>query len=155
MLVNKRKRTALQNGSNHLCDGHIGIVARSAALVPQLAQQLRSFGLAPSSVTVLDEGLPAGLTMPELLQRLDADPVTDAVLLIGPLDEQDEAACLAWLAGTRTKPAIGFIGFIDDTDPAQTQRAGWQQAGAHMTRNPAMLGELTAAVVNSRWLPFD
>lgn len=152
MLFNKRKRDALQGGGNRLGDGHIGIVTRSAALVPQLAIQLRRFGLAPSLVVVLEEGLPAGLTVPELLMRLDADPVTDAVLLIGPLDAQDEAACLAWLAGHRAKPVVGFI---DDTDPAQAQRARWQQAGAHMTRNPSMLGELTASVVDTRWLPFD
>lgn len=152
ILAPKHKRAARQSLGNCLGEGHIGIVARSATLVPQLAQQLRRFGLAPSSVIVLEEGLPAGLSMLELLQRLDADPVTDAVLLVGPVGEQDEAACVAWLTGHRAKPLVGFI---DDVDLAHPQRARLQQAGAHMTRNPAMLGELAASVVDSRWLPFD
>jgi hypothetical protein len=47
------------------------------------------------------------------------------------------------------------VGYIDDADPARSQRTRLQASGAHMTRNPAMLGELTASVVDSRWLPFD
>lgn len=132
--------------------GHIGIITRSSALVPQLAQQLRRFGLGPSSVVALDEGEGAGLTMLELLKRFDADPVTDAVVLVGAIDACDEADCVAWIAAQRAKPVVGFI---DDADPAHDQRDRLHQAGAHMTRNPAMLGELTASVVDSRWLPFD
>lgn len=132
--------------------GHIGIITRSSALLPQLAQQLRRYGLGPSSVIALDEGQGAGLTMLDLLKRLDADPVNDAVVMVGAIDAADEAACVAWIAAQRVKP---FVGFIDDADPAHEQRDRLHQAGAHMTRNPAMLGELTASVVDSRWLPFD
>ena len=132
--------------------GHIGIVTRSAAIVPQLAQQLRRFGLGPSTVVALDEGSHGGLTLLELLKRFDADPATDAVLLVGPIDERDEADCAAWIAQKRVKPLVGFI---DEADPAGAQRKRLQACGAHMTRNPAMLGELTASVVDSRWLPFD
>lgn len=136
--------------------GHIGIVARSAAsaaaIVPPLARQLRCFGLGPSAVVELAPAGHGAPTLLELLQRFEADPATDAVLLIGPIDSEDEAACTAWIAAHRAKPVIGFIG---DADPAQAQRARLQQAGAHMTRNPALLGELTASVVDTRWLPFD
>ena len=132
--------------------GHIGIVTRSAAMVPQLAQQLRRFGLGPSEVVALEDGDQGGLTLLELLKRFDADPATDAVLLVGAIDEQEEAACVAWIAGQRVKPLVGFI---DEADPASAQRMRLQQSGAHMTRNSAMLGELTASVVDTRWLPFD
>lgn len=132
--------------------GHIGIVTRSAAIVPQLAQQLGRFGLGPSTVVALDDASLRGLTMLDLLKRLDADPATDAVLLVGPIDELEESACVAWIAGQRVKPLVGFI---DEADPASAQRTRLQKSGAHMTRNPAMLGELTASVVDSRWLPFD
>ena len=132
--------------------GHIGIVTRSAAIVPQLALQLRRFGLGPSSVVTLDEGAHGGLTLLELLKRFDADPATDAVMLIGPIDEHEEAACVAWIAEQRVKPLVGFI---DETDRTHAQRTRLQECGAHMTRNPAMLGELAASVVDSRWLPFD
>lgn len=132
--------------------GHIGIVTRSAAVVPQLAQQLRRFGLGPSLVVALDGGGQGGPSVLELLQRFDADPATDAVLLFGPIGAHEEAACVAWIAGQRVKPLVGFI---DDSDPASAQRTRLQKSGAHMTRNLAMLGELTASVVDTRWLPFD
>jgi len=132
--------------------GHIGIVTRSVPLVSLVAQQLVRFGLGASTVVALAEESHSGFTHLELLKLFEADPATDAVLLIGPIDSEDEAACAAWIAEHRIKPVVGFI---DDADPAHEQRDRLHQAGAHMTRNPAMLGELTASVVDSRWLPFD
>lgn len=136
--------------------GHIGIVTRSVQLVSLVAQQLVRFGLGASTVVALAEESHhsghSGFTHLELLKLFEADPATDAVLLIGPIDSEDEADCAAWIAEHRIKPVVGYI---DDADPARSQRARLQASGAHMTRNPAMLGELTASVVDSRWQPFD
>jgi succinyl-CoA synthetase alpha subunit len=132
--------------------GPIGIVTRSVDLASQLARQLMRFGLGASTVVALAQDRQTGLTHLELLKLFDADPATDAVVLIGPIDDEEEQACADWIAQRMVKPVVGFI---DEASPAQPQRARLQGSGAHMTRNPAMLGELTASVVDSRWLPFD
>jgi len=132
--------------------GHVGIVTRSVEISAQVARQLTRFGLGASTIVALAEDHHPGLTQLELLKLFDADPATDAVMLVGPIDDEHEEECAAWIAGHMAKPVVGFI---DDASPAQRQRARLQACGAHMTRNPAMLGELTASVVDTRWLPFD
>jgi succinyl-CoA synthetase alpha subunit len=131
--------------------GHIGIISRSLDLTALAARQLVQFGLGTSTAVGLaeDHHEPTHL---ELLKLFEQDPATDAVLLIGPIDEESEAACAAWIRAGEHKPLVGYI---DEADPARAQRTRLQDCGVHMTRNPAMLGELTASVVDTRWLPFD
>lgn len=131
--------------------GRIGIISRSMELIATAARQLALFGLGTSTAVGLagDHHEPTHL---DLLKLFDEDPGTDAVLVIGPIDEHSEEACTTWLRQGARKPIVGFI---DDADPARAQRTRLQDCGAHMTRNPAMLGELTASVVEPRWLPFD
>ncbi|MGM9491178.1 succinate--CoA ligase subunit alpha [Ideonella sp. YS5] len=131
--------------------GHIGIISRSLGLTALAARQLVQFGLGTSTAVGLaeDHHEPTHL---ELLKLFEQDPATDAVLLIGPIDEASEAACAAWIRAGAHKPLVGYI---DEADPARAQRTRLQDCGVHMTRNPAMLGELTASVVDTRWLPFD
>lgn len=127
--------------------GRLGIVARSPGLVPDVARQLAKFGLGASTVVSLSGQRPAGLAHLELLQLFEQDPGTDAVLLLGPIDAEDEAACAAWLAAHMRKPVVGFL----DGPVGARLRA----SGVHVTRDPQALGSLVASVVEPPWLPFD
>lgn len=131
--------------------GRIGIISRSLGLTALAARQLTQFGLGTSTAVGLaeDHHEPTHLA---LLKLFEQDPGTDAVLLIGPIDGESEAACAEWIRAGTHKPLVGYI---DDADPARAQRTRLQDCGVHMTRNPGMLGELTASVVDTRWLPFD
>ena len=131
--------------------GHIGIISRSLALTALAARQMAQFGLGTSTAVGLaeDHHEPTHL---ELLKLFEQDPATDAVLLIGPIDDESEAVCADWICAGTHKPLVGYI---DDDHPSRAQRTRLQDCGVHMTRNPAMLGELTASVVDTRWLPFD
>lgn len=131
--------------------GRIGIVARSPALVREVGRQLSTFGLGASKV----ECLPAqrdGLTHLDVLKTFNAHWGTDAVLLLGAIDAHEEAACTAWIARHMNKPVIGFI---DPADPAHAQQERLRACGVHMSRDAARIGELTASLVDSPWLPFD
>ncbi|TWO69351.1 hypothetical protein FN976_18850 [Caenimonas sedimenti] len=132
--------------------GRIGVILRSPALLAEVARQFRQHGLGASTVVSLSDPCRAGLSHLELLQLFEADAGTDAVLLAGPIDDESEAACAAWIATHLRKPLIGWIA---DSGPAASQRARLAACGAHMTHELASLGTLTASVVEPQWLPFD
>jgi succinyl-CoA synthetase alpha subunit len=129
--------------------GHIGIVARSPALVGEVERQLSSNGLGTSKVVYL----PAhGVTHLELLKMFEHHRGTEAVLLLGAIDAGEEEACTQWIARHGKKPVIAFI------DPAEAnppQAARLSACGVHMSRDVASIGVLTASLVEYPWLPFD
>ena len=127
--------------------GRIGIVSRAAAWVPDVASQLAQYGLGASTLVSLPAPPHAGLSHLELLRMFNEDPGTDAVLLLGGLEADDEEACAAWLVDHMHKPVAAFM---DD-------RAGTrlESCGVHVTRDARAVGSLTASLVDSPWLPFD
>lgn len=127
--------------------GRLGIVSRSPALLPDLARQLARFGLGASTVVSLSGHGQAGLGPADLLALFNEDPGTDAVLLLGPLDAEDEQACAAWLPGHMRKPVVGLL-----EGGAGARLRG---CGVHVSSDPRALGSLVASVVDSPWLPFD
>jgi succinyl-CoA synthetase alpha subunit len=131
--------------------GRIGIVSGSAVLAAFAARQLAAFGLGASQVVrpAEDHRAPSQL---EQLQRFDADPGTDAVLLIGALDPEGLDDCTAWIVDHMHKPLVGFI---DEADPAHGQRERLQACGVHLARDARLMGELVASLVEPSWLPFD
>jgi succinyl-CoA synthetase alpha subunit len=131
--------------------GRIGIVTRSSSLAGEVGRQLSVFGLGPSRV----ECVPAPRTQGShlaLLKMFEAHWGTDAVVLLGPIDPDEEAACTDWMVQHMSKPVIGFI---DPADPAHAQRERLAACGVHISRDAARIGELTASLVESPWLPFD
>jgi succinyl-CoA synthetase alpha subunit len=129
--------------------GRIGIVTRSAALAREVQRGLPMFGLGASRIV----SLPAqGMTHLALLKMFEAHWGTDAVLLLGAIDAGEEEACTEWIARHMDKPVIGFI---DEDDAAHAQQERLRACGVHMSRDAESIGELTASLVDSPWLPFD
>lgn len=132
--------------------GRIAIVARSPALACEVERQLPQFGLGASKVVDLSANGHQGTTHLELLKMFDRHWGTDAVLLLGAIDPDEEEACAEWIGRHMRKPVIGFI---DETDAAYAQQGRLRACGVHMSRDAATIGELTASLVDSPWLPFD
>lgn len=132
--------------------GRIGIVARSPALAREAERQLPMFGLGASKVVDLSAYGQEGVTHLELLKMFNRHWGTDAVLLLGAIAEDEEQACLDWLARRMDKPVIGFIA---DTDPARSQQERLRACGVHISRDADSIGELAASLVDVPWLPFD
>lgn len=132
--------------------GRIGIILRTPSLLGEVARQFRPYGMGASTVIGLPEHCAAGLSHLELLQLFEADPGTDAVVLVGPIDGEAEEACTAWIATHLRKPLVGWIA---DGGTDAGQRARLTACGAHMTHELTAIGELTASVAEPQWLPFD
>lgn len=132
--------------------GRIGIVARSATLAWEAEHQLPVFGLGASKVVDLSASSQQGVTHLELLKMFNGHWGTDAVMLLGPIDAEEEAACVDWLTRHMDKPVIGFI---EEADAARGQQERLRACGVHISADAAHIGELTASLVEVPWLPFD
>lgn len=92
----------------NLTRGRIGIVSKSGTMTYEVISELGEYGLGVSTVVCLGGDRVIGTTYADILPLFEADPDTDAVVLIGEPGGglEHEAARVA--AGMRT-PVIAFI----------------------------------------------
>lgn len=131
--------------------GRIGIVTRSPWLAGEAQHQLSAYGLGASRVECVPLPRREGSHL-ALLKMFDGHWGTDAVLLLGPIDADEEEACAEWIARHMRKPVIGFI---DGMDPSHAQEERLRACGVHMSRDAGQIGALAASLVEPPWLPFD
>ena len=51
--------------------------------------------------------------------------------------------------------AVLLLGPIDEAGPDRAQAARLRACGAHVSRDASSIGDLTASLVECPWLPFD
>ena len=88
--------------------GPVGIVARSGTLSYEIASHLTQAGLGQSTVVGMGGDPVAGLTFVEVLTLLEADPETEAVVLVGEIGGRAEEDAAAFIQGM-TKPVVAYL----------------------------------------------
>ncbi|MCW5695667.1 MAG: succinate--CoA ligase subunit alpha [Bauldia sp.] len=89
--------------------GRIGIVARSGTLSYEAAAQMRALGLGVSTSVGIGGDPINGASFKEILELFEADPDTDAVVLIGEIGGPQEVEAAGYIASTMTKPVVAYI----------------------------------------------
>jgi succinyl-CoA synthetase alpha subunit len=87
--------------------GRIGLVSKSGTLTYQMMYELREFGF---STAVGIGGDPIiGTTHIDCLEAFEADPGTDAIVMIGEIGGDAEERAAAYIKEHVTKPVVGYV----------------------------------------------
>ena len=143
--------------------GRIGVVSRSGTLTYEAVGQLMELGLGQSTCVGIGGDPVNGMKHIDVMRLFNADPDTDAVIMVGEIGGDDEETCARWIKDHMKKPVVGFIAGV--TAPAgkrmghagaiisggkgtaQEKLAVMEECGIKVTRNPADMGRLLQSVL--------
>ncbi len=145
--------------------GRVGVLSRSGTLTYSAVGQLSAEGLGQSTCVGIGGDPIIGTKFIDVLSLFNADPDTDAVIMVGEIGGTAEEEAAAWIADNMNKPVVGFI--AGATAPpgrrmghagaivsggkgtAEAKFAALGEAGVHIVKNPAHLGKRMAEVLGS------
>jgi succinyl-CoA synthetase alpha subunit len=89
--------------------GRVGVISRSGTLTYEIVHQLSTQGLGQSTCIGIGGDPLIGTSFIHCLAAFQADPETDAVVMIGEIGGTDEQQAADFVQQAVRKPVIGFI----------------------------------------------
>lgn len=89
--------------------GRIGLISRSGTLTYEIVKELTDCGLGESTCIGIGGDPIIGSKFVDLLPLFEADPDTDAVVLVGEIGGQDEVIAAEYFKTKMKKPVVGFM----------------------------------------------
>ena len=149
--------------ANITAPGRIGLVSKSGTLTYQMMYELRDVGF---STCIGIGGDPVvGTTHIDCLDAFEADPETDAIVMIGEIGGDAEERAAAHIAERVTKPVVGYVaGFTapegrtmghagaivsGSSGTAAAKAQALEAAGVRVGKTPSETARLMAEVMRS------
>ena len=145
--------------------GRVGVVSRSGTLTYEAVGQLTARGIGQSTCVGIGGDPIIGTTFVDALRLFQADPETDAILMIGEIGGTAEEDAAAFVRAHVGKPVVGFIcgqtappgrrmghaGAIisGGTGTAAEKMAAMRKAGITVVKSPAEMGQAVAHLLPS------
>lgn len=150
--------------------GRIGIVSRSGTLNYEATEQLAALGLGQSTSVGIGGDPVNGTDFVTVLRAFEADPETDAVVMIGEIGGPQEVAAARWAKDHMTKPVIGFVAGISappgrrmghagaiiagESDTANAKMDAMEALGHFVARNPARIGQTVLQALQDKGIDY-
>jgi len=145
-------------------EGRIGLVSKSGTLTYQMMYELRDIGF---STAVGIGGDPIiGTTHIDCLQAFQADPQTDAMVMIGEIGGDAEERAAAFIEANVSKPVVAYVaGFTapegktmghagaiisGSAGTAQAKKEALEKVGVKVGRTPSETARLVREIMQAR-----
>jgi succinyl-CoA synthetase alpha subunit len=145
--------------------GRVGLVSRSGTLTYQIGKELADLGLGNSTIVGIGGDPIVGSSFIDILQRFEADPQTDLVVMVGEIggdeeekagayiDEQMSTPVVAYIAGFQAPPGktMGHAGAIisGSSGTAQGKKEALESHGIRVGSSPTEAAQIAAEMVTA------
>jgi succinyl-CoA synthetase alpha subunit len=145
-------------------EGRIGLVSKSGTLTYQMMYELRDIGFT-TAVGIGGDPI-VGTTHIDCLRAFEADPETDAIVMIGEIGGDAEERAAAFVERNVTKPVVAYVaGFTapegrtmghagaiisGSAGTAQAKKEALEKVGVRVGRTPSGTAQLIREVMQNR-----
>ncbi len=143
--------------------GSIGLVSRSGTLTYQIGHELTGLGLGNSTIVGIGGDPIVGSSFIDVLERFEADPETDMVVMVGEIGGDEEEKAARFIADQMSKPVVAYIaGFsappgktmghagaiiTGSSGTAQAKKEALEASGVRVGTSPTEAAQIAAEVL--------
>ena len=104
--------------------GRVGLVSRSGTLTYQISKELALLGIGQSTVVGIGGDPVVGSSFIDILDRFEADPDTDLVVMVGEIGGAEEEKAAEFISERMRTPVVGYIAGFQAPPGKQMGHAG-------------------------------